>query len=65
MAVGVFDQLRLEVLDRLGVDGELEWSRASVGHERARRGGIMLVQIPSIVASLAPSSTRYATGSGR
>jgi hypothetical protein len=27
---GVFDQLHLEVLDRLGVDGELEWSRASV-----------------------------------
>jgi transposase len=44
-----FDQLHLEVLDlevldRLGVDGELEWSRASVDtmSVRARRGGIML-----------------------
>jgi len=38
---GVFDQLHLEVLDRLGVDGELEWSRASVDtmSVRARRGG--------------------------
>jgi transposase len=27
---GVFDQLHVEVLDRLGVDGELEWSQASV-----------------------------------
>jgi hypothetical protein len=60
---GVFNQLHLEVLDRLGVDGELEWSRASVDtmSVRARRGGIMLAQIPSIVASPAPSSTWSAT----
>jgi len=60
---GVFDQLHLEVLDRLGVDGGLEWSRASVDtmSVRARRGGIMLAQIPSIVASPAPSSTSSAT----
>jgi hypothetical protein len=59
----VFDQLHLEVLDRLGVDGGLEWSRASVDtmSVRARRGGIMLAQIPSIVASPAPSSTWSAT----
>ena len=56
---GVFDQLHLEVLDRPGVDGGLEWSRVSVDtmSVRARRGGIMLAQIPSIVASPAPSST--------
>jgi transposase len=60
---GVFDQLHLEVLDRLGVDGGLEWSRASVDtmSVRARRGGITLAQIPSIVASPAPSSTWSAT----
>jgi transposase len=28
--VGVFDQLHLKVLDRLGVAGRLDWSRASV-----------------------------------
>jgi transposase len=47
---GVFDQLHLEVLDRLGVDGGLEWSRASVDtmSVRARRGGIMpAVRTPS------------------
>jgi transposase len=50
---GVFDQLHLEVLDRLGVDGEVEWSRATVDtmSVRARRGRIMLAQIPSIVAN--------------
>jgi hypothetical protein len=26
----VFDQLRLEILDRLGAQGGLDWSRASV-----------------------------------
>jgi transposase len=38
---GLFNQLHLEVLDRLGVDGELEWSRASVDtmSVRARHGG--------------------------
>jgi transposase len=60
---GVFDQLHLEVLDRLGVDGELEWSRASVDtmSVRAGRGGIMLAQIPSIVTNPDPSSTWSAT----
>jgi transposase len=60
---GLFTQLHLEVLDRLGVDGELEWSRVSVDtmSVRARRWGIMLAQIPSIVASPAPSSTWSAT----
>jgi transposase len=38
---GVFDQLHLEVLDRLGEQGRLDWSRASVDtmSVRARRGG--------------------------
>jgi transposase len=59
---GVFDQLHLEVLDRLGVDGGLEWSRASVDTMSVRETwGIMLAQIPSIVASPAPSSTWSAT----
>jgi transposase len=37
---GVFDQLHLEVLDRLGEQGRLDWSRASVDTMsiRARRG---------------------------
>jgi transposase len=38
---GVFDQLHLGVLDRLGEQGELDWSRASVDtmSVRAKRGG--------------------------
>ena len=38
---GVFDPLRLEVLDRLGAQGGLDWSRASVDtmSVRAKRGG--------------------------
>jgi transposase len=63
---GVFDQLHLEVLDRLGEQGGLDWSRASVDtmSVRARRGGIMWAQIPSIVASLGASSTWCATVAG-
>jgi transposase len=63
---GVFDQLHLEVLDRLGEQGGLDWSRASVDtmSVRARRGGTMWAQIPSIVASLGASSTWCATVAG-
>jgi transposase len=40
---GAFDQLHLEVLDRLGEQGRLDWSGASVDtmSVRAKRGGIM------------------------
>ena len=56
---GVFDQLHLEVLDRLGVAGRLDWARASVDtmSVRAKRGGTTWAQIQSIVASLEASST--------
>jgi transposase len=56
---GVFDRLHLEVLDRLGEQGRLDWSRASVDtmSVRAKRGGIRWAQIPSIVASRGASST--------
>jgi hypothetical protein len=48
----VFDALHLEVLDRLGEQGRLDWSRASVDtmSVRARRGGTRWAQVPSIVA---------------
>jgi transposase len=38
---GVFDQLHLQVLDRLGEQGRLDWDRAAVDtmSVRARRGG--------------------------
>jgi transposase len=38
---GVFDQLHLEVLDRLGAQGRLDWSRTSIDtmSVRAKRGG--------------------------
>ena len=40
---GVFDQLHLEVLDRLGEQGRLDWSRASVDTMSVRaRVGITL-----------------------
>jgi transposase len=40
-SAGVFDQLHLQVLDRLGELGQLDWSRASVDSAsvRAKRGG--------------------------
>jgi transposase len=63
---GVFDRLHLVVLDRLGEQGRLDWTRASVDtmSVRAKRGGTMLAQIPSIVASLGASSTWSATATG-
>jgi transposase len=38
---GVFEQLHLEILDRLGLAGRLDWTRASVDSAsvRAKRGG--------------------------
>jgi transposase len=65
-AAGVFDQLHLVVLDRLGEQGQLDWSRASVDSMsvRARRGGTMWAQIRSIVASLGADSTWSATAAG-
>jgi transposase len=61
---GVFEQLHLEILDRLGEQGRLDWSRASVDSAsvRAKRGGTTWAQIPSIVASRGPSSTWSASG---
>jgi transposase len=63
---GVFDALHLQVLDRLGERGRLDWERASVDSMivRARRGGTTWAQIQSIVASLEPSSTWSATVAG-
>jgi transposase len=63
---GVFDRLHLAVLDRLGGQGRLDWTRASVDtmSVRAKRGGTMLAQIPSIVASLGARSTWSATATG-
>src|ERR687898_659705 len=63
----VFDQLHLEVLDRLGLAGRLDWSSASVDSAsvRAKRGGTTLAQIPSIVTSQGPSSTWSATAANR
>jgi transposase len=62
---GVFEQLHLEVLDRLGLAGRLDWSRASVDSAsvRAKRGAT-LAQIRSIVASRGPRSTSPARGAG-
>jgi DDE family transposase len=51
-AAGVFEQLHLAALERLGGLGQLDWSRVSVDtmSVRARRGGTMWAQIPWIVA---------------
>jgi transposase len=60
---GVFDALHLQVLDRLGEQGQLDWERASVDtmSVRARRGGTTWAQIQSIVASLGASCIWSAT----
>jgi transposase len=59
----VFEQLHLQVLDRLGEQGRLDWEQASVDtmSVRAKRGGTTWAQIQSIVASLEASSTWSAT----
>jgi transposase len=63
---GVFEQLHREVLDRLGLAGRLDWSRASVDSAgvRAKHGGTTLAQIRSIVASRGPRSISRARGAG-
>jgi transposase len=63
---GVFDALHLQVLDRLGQRGQLDWSRVSVDtmSVRAKRGGTTWAQIQSIVASLEASFTWPATPAG-
>jgi transposase len=50
---GVFEQLHVDILDRLGERGRLDWSRVSVDSAsvRAKRGGTTLAQIRSIAAS--------------
>jgi transposase len=63
---GVFEQLHLDILDQLGAQGRLDWSRVSVDSAsvRAKQGGTMLAQIRSIAASQGPSSTWRATATG-
>jgi transposase len=63
---GVFDQLHIEVLDRLGEVGPAGLVAGQRGHdERARQArGTMWAQIPSIAASLEASSTWSATVAG-
>jgi transposase len=55
----VFEQLHLEILNRLGLAGRLDWSRASVDSTsvRAKRAGTTSAQIRSIVASPGRRST--------
>ena len=62
---GVFDQLHLQILDRLGRHGGVDWERASIDTMSMRaNAGTTWAQIPSIVASPAPSSTWSATAAG-
>ena len=63
---GVFDALHLAVLDRLGEQGQLDWSRASVDNMsvRARRPGTIWAQIRSIVASLGSKLHVVCDGNG-
>jgi len=63
---GVFEALHVEILDRLGLAGRLEWSRASVDSAslRAKRGGTTLAQIRSIVASQGRRFTSPVRGAG-
>jgi transposase len=55
---GVFEQLHADVLDRLGLAGQVDWSRASVDtmSVRAKRGGTTSALIRSIGPSRDPSS---------
>jgi transposase len=63
---GVFEQLQLEILDRLGEQGRLDWSCASLDSMsvRARRGGTMSAQVRSTAPSPGPSCTWSARAAG-
>jgi transposase len=63
---GVSEQLHLEILDRLGLAGRLDWSRASLDSAsvRTKRRGTTLTQIQSIAASQEARSTWSATEAG-
>jgi transposase len=64
----VFEALHLEVLDRLGEQGRLDWSRVSMdsasvrAKRRSSQWGTTLAPVRSIVASPGPSSTWSASG---
>jgi hypothetical protein len=60
---GVFDQLHLEVLDRLGAQGRPDWSRVSVEtmSVRAKRGGDQVGANPVDRGKPGASSTWSAT----
>ena len=64
---GVFEQLHLEVLDRLGEQGRLDWTRASVDSASAGGqawGGTTSAQIQSTAVSQGPRSTSPARAAG-
>jgi transposase len=56
---GVWEQLHQRLLDWLGDEGQVDWSRAAIDSAsvRARRGGNWLAQTRSTGASPAPSTT--------
>jgi transposase len=58
-AAGVWEALHHRLLDWLGDDGQVDWSRAAIDSVsvRARRGGSSLARIRSTGASQAPSTT--------
>jgi transposase len=58
-AAGVWEHLHHRLLDWLGDDGQVDWSRAAIDSisVRARRGGRLSARIRSIGARLAPSTT--------
>ena len=58
-AAGVWEALHRRLLDWLGDDGQIDWSRVAIDSVsvRARRGGSSLAQTRSTAARLAPSTT--------
>jgi transposase len=62
-AAGVWEALHYQLLDWLGDDGQVDWSRAAIDSVsvRARREGTSLARIRSIGASQAPSITCWST----
>src|SRR4029453_1230025 len=56
---GVWEALHHRLLDWLGDDGQVDWSRAAIDSVsvRARRGGSSLAQTRSTEPSPAPSTT--------
>lgn len=60
---GLWDKIHRHMLERLGLAGAVDWSRASLDASSvpAKRGAMRLARTPPTAASRAPSDTSWST----